>query len=197
MIKMDLMRTTTPFMWVAQTIGDDSRAWWEAIGRSIMAFNEVEQGVIDWAVQFSQDASLWQKHFGKDLKALTPILRRILRRTGPSKLRVETMQACHDAIAGLDALIPDRNYVAHMRLRFHDVPLDGTDEDWISTASHVEGCIHDERGPVLEYRDLAWLQGTIANAHSAAAAFQDAMLAARAEMTHTQPIEASTRPQSI
>jgi hypothetical protein len=141
-------------------VGKRTQLWWLTIGKNITSFAELEQGVIDWAVHFADDTELWQAHFGRDLKGLVPVLRRALQKAGLNGLSEPTKKTVESSLTAVEKLTTARNYVAHLRLCFHAVPLYGTATRWVQTASHVEGRLHDGEKFVLKQRNLEWLRGT-------------------------------------
>jgi len=65
-----------------------------------------------------------------------------------------------------------RNDIAHMRLVFKSVPLHGTDDEWINTASHVE--VRNKRGDRLGIvqHDLKWVRSAKRSAHTVGQSLQ-------------------------
>jgi hypothetical protein len=147
-----------PTLQAFSRVGKRTDLWWIAIGKNITSFAELEQSAIDWAVHFAGDSKLWKDNFGRDLKGLVPVLRRTLQKAGLKSLSEPTKKAVESSLAAIEKLTNARNYVAHLRLCFHGVPLAGTATKWVQTASHVEGRLHDGKRFVLKHRNLDWLQ---------------------------------------
>ena len=166
-----------PLLFSSSRVGISTREWWEAIGRSLMAFTEIEQSVIDWAVLFANDPALWQTRFRDDLKALVPELRRSLKKAGEHRLSGDTRSAIAAALCNVENLTDIRNDIAHMRLCFQLVPLagDNNENEWIPAASHVEIRLRVPGTPELESRDLDWVRSAAKTAQQAGREFQAIM----------------------
>jgi hypothetical protein len=174
-----------PALRMSPRVGEQTRDWWQAIGQSLMQFTEVEQLVLDWAVRFSGDRSLWKNKFMADLKALVPVLNSSLKKAGYHRLSPEVKGQITRALADLDALNQPRNDVAHMRLLFKSVPLRDSN-GFIPSASHVQVRKRDDKRFVLAHRDLNWIRSTTAAVKDAGRSFQAAMLNAWREI-HSTP----------
>jgi hypothetical protein len=168
-----------PMLTVSSHVGEKTRLWWEQIGRSLVSFTEVEQAVIDWAVFFSDDKSLWKSRFMDDLKALVPELRRSLRKAGVHRLSAATKATLEEALSQVEALTQPRNDIAHMRLIFIDAP---SDKGWILTASHVQVRKRTGKRFVLAQRDLDWIRSTARAAKNAGKSLNTIMHLVKAEL---------------
>jgi hypothetical protein len=84
------MQKFVPILLASSHVGEKTLLWWREIGRSLVSFTEIEPAVIDWAVFFATDRSLWQSRSMDDLKALVPELRRSLRKAGGHRLSADT-----------------------------------------------------------------------------------------------------------
>jgi len=161
------MRTFVPTLSINRRVGKDTCLWWQAIGHSLMSFTEVEQGVIDWAVFFANDKSLWKSRFMDDLKALVPELNRSLKKAGSHRLPEDLRAEVDQVLSEVEALTDLRNDIAHMRLEFSPVPLEETDDAWINTATHVKARKRHGNRIQLVSHDLRWIRSTTRTANTA------------------------------
>ena len=89
-----------PMLTVSSHVGEKTRLWWEQIGHSLVSRSlRSKQAVIDWAVFFSDDKSLWKSRFMDDLKALVPELRRSPRKAGGTALSAATKATLEEALS--------------------------------------------------------------------------------------------------
>lgn len=184
--------TPVPTLQTFSRVGRRTRDWWLTIGKSITSFAELEQGVIDWAVHFTNNPMLWRQHFGRDLKALVPVLRRALLQAGLNTLSAPTRKVVESSLKAVEKLTPERNFVAHLRLCFGAVPLAGTARKWVRTASHVEGRRHDGTKFVMKHRDLDWLKDTESSIRSAHAALHRALTRVNQELSRPDRLNDTT-----
>jgi hypothetical protein len=181
------MPTFIPTLPVTRRVGRSTRSWWEQIGYSLVSFTEIEQGVIDWAVFFADDQSLWATQFMKDLKALVPVLRRSLDKAGAHRLPAEMQEAVSRVLSEVSELTDLRNDIAHMRLRFKAVPLEGEGDDWIDTASHVEVRKRSTERFEIVSHDLEWIRSARQTAIRVTISMHELMKGVAAELGLARP----------
>jgi len=168
-----------PLPQFSSRVGTTTLDWWQDIGRSLMAFTEVEQLVLDWAVVLTGYRAWWQEHSQADLKKRIAVLRKALkfipRHPLPPPLAARVDAVLHELFTLTDL----RNDLAHMRLIYSRVPLDDADDegdDWIPSASHVEFISRQGNNqPVLQSRDRAWIRSVADKALTVAHELQTLM----------------------